>query len=274
MKRIVRLSALALALLVTVSVFSGCDFGKKGPDPTGEPTTAPTEAVVEKTDAPEATPAVKNLTSCEVTTYKGFDDYLPGLGKITENDAARSQESALMGAEECKLARVLVKGIPDFTGFSPSSVTLTPWGVYIVQFEDPTEALAFMNAQKWNPDVEYAEEDREVSSEDTEVVPLASGESLFSSWGTAAIDAFTYINYIRNQGLSRQIIVAVIDTGVNFTHVDLAGHFISTGYDFIENDTVAQDEKGHGSHVTGTIIDCTQGLPVKILPLRAMTAAI
>lgn len=46
--------------------------------------------------------------------------------------------------------------------------------------------------------------------------------------------------------------VAVVDSGVAVGHPDLAGN-VTSGWDFIENDAVPQDENGHGTHVAGTI---------------------
>ncbi|MHB8842377.1 MAG: S8 family serine peptidase [Candidatus Aquicultor sp.] len=49
-----------------------------------------------------------------------------------------------------------------------------------------------------------------------------------------------------------QTLVAVVDTGVNYNHEDLAGKVIN-GYDFAYNDADAYDNNGHGTHVSGTI---------------------
>jgi thermitase len=46
--------------------------------------------------------------------------------------------------------------------------------------------------------------------------------------------------------------VAVIDTGAQFDHPDLAGRLIP-GYDYIDQDGTPQDGHGHGTHVTGII---------------------
>jgi len=46
--------------------------------------------------------------------------------------------------------------------------------------------------------------------------------------------------------------VCVIDTGVDYKHPDLYGKVIN-GYDFVNNDTLPNDDNGHGTHVAGTI---------------------
>ena len=56
------------------------------------------------------------------------------------------------------------------------------------------------------------------------------------------------------------VIVAVIDTGVNYNHLDLADHLWDDGtenhyhgWDFVNNDGDPMDDKGHGTHCAGTI---------------------
>jgi len=49
---------------------------------------------------------------------------------------------------------------------------------------------------------------------------------------------------------SASVTIAIIDTGVDFSHIDLANKLVP-GYDFVNNDTDPQDDNGHGTHVAG-----------------------
>ena len=70
------------------------------------------------------------------------------------------------------------------------------------------------------------------------------------------------------------VIVAVIDTGVNYNHVDLADHlwdggseFPNHGWDFINYDNDPMDDDSHGTHCAGTICgDGTSGLQTGMAP--------
>jgi len=57
---------------------------------------------------------------------------------------------------------------------------------------------------------------------------------------------------------SSNVIIAVIDTGINYNHPDLAANIWTGsngehGYDFCNNDSDPMDDNGHGSHCSGTI---------------------
>ena len=58
---------------------------------------------------------------------------------------------------------------------------------------------------------------------------------------------------------SPTVTVAVIDTGIDYTHPDLAAHYAG-GYDFVYSDFDPLDDHGHGTHVAGTIAASLENL--------------
>ncbi|UCC68669.1 MAG: S8 family peptidase, partial [Armatimonadota bacterium] len=54
------------------------------------------------------------------------------------------------------------------------------------------------------------------------------------------------------------IAVGIIDTGIDYTHPDLADNYV-LGYDFVNNDWDPLDDNGHGTHVAGTIAALDDG---------------
>ncbi len=55
--------------------------------------------------------------------------------------------------------------------------------------------------------------------------------------------------------------IAIIDTGIDYTHPDLSGNFGSDrGYDFVRDTREPMDRDGHGTHVAGTACSPTCGV--------------
>jgi subtilisin family serine protease len=88
---------------------------------------------------------------------------------------------------------------------------------------------------------------------------------------------------VRPQSTGAGVLVAVIDTGVDFAHPNLAGNLLDTGYDYVDDDPVPQDQRmnldadgdgkldenfGHGSHVAGTVL--LSAPDASILPIRVL----
>ncbi len=70
----------------------------------------------------------------------------------------------------------------------------------------------------------------------------------------------SYLKYIRaneawafNRGDTPKVIVAVVDTGIDRNHEDLASQLTAFDWDFVNNDEDAADDNGHGTHVAGII---------------------
>jgi thermitase len=112
--------------------------------------------------------------------------------------------------------------------------------------EGQEETLIEMLVQ--DPRVEYAEPDYLVHAT---IIP---NDPYYSSrqWGPGKIQAPAAWDILSDMGVLNDpnITIAVVDTGVDLNHPDLNGKIVQ-GYDFINNDTVPQDDHGHGTHVAG-----------------------
>ncbi len=101
---------------------------------------------------------------------------------------------------------------------------------------------AAVNALRNNPNVTSVDEDVQVHEVDAE---------LNNSWGVKHIGSDT-VHGAGNKGSG--VTVCVIDSGVDYTHPDLAGNYLAVGKDYVNNDNFPFDDPGHGSHVAGTIL--------------------
>jgi hypothetical protein len=112
-------------------------------------------------------------------------------------------------------------------------------------------------------------------------VPLSSLENFYSNWGR--LDEVRYIepnilytvDYIPNDpswslqwgnqriqtdlawdiqlGNFSEVLVAVIDTGIDYNHPDLSSQYVPLGFDWVNNDTDPMDDHYHGTHVAGIV---------------------
>ncbi|MEU0881041.1 S8 family peptidase [Lentzea sp. NPDC005914] len=115
-----------------------------------------------------------------------------------------------------------------------------------------------------DPDVEFVERNTVATIQETQSNP---------TWGLDRIDQanlplnqkYTYPTTASN------VTTYVLDTGIRKTHTEFEGR-ASDGYDFIDNDPVAQDCQGHGTHVAGTVAGKTYGVAkkAKIVAVRVL----
>jgi thermitase len=99
--------------------------------------------------------------------------------------------------------------------------------------------------------------------------------NLWGLGGTPGVDVLPAWDRTRGAGQ----VIAVVDTGVDLTHPDLAGNLVP-GHDFVDNDSDPSDLNLHGTHVSGTAAAIAgNGIGVagvapeaKIMPVRALNA--
>ena len=114
----------------------------------------------------------------------------------------------------------------------------------------PDAAVAALRA---NPTVAWVEQDQVVHA-------IATTETN-ATWGIDRVDqrslplSTTYVYSADGSGVK----VYIIDTGIEFGHVDFGGR-AHTGYDAVTAGGTAADCNGHGTHVAGTVGGATYGI--------------
>lgn len=183
-------------------------------------------------------------------------------------------------------------------------------GLSLIEDEDGRDAESVVSEYQALPQVEYAEPVYVIHLEEAaNSNPVLPNDPRFAEqWalandgqngGTKGADIHATSAWTSSTG-SKNVVVAVLDSGVDYTHPDLENNIwkrpenIKTykdrnlgeindlhGYDALENDGDPMDENGHGTHCAG-IIGAEGGnnegitgvnWTVQIMPLRFMDAS-
>jgi len=154
------------------------------------------------------------------------------------------------------------------------------FNIYKMKIPDDTDVVKAVEDFEKNQNVEYAE-----PNYIARICVIPDDPSFSNQWGLhntgqyhledADIDAPEAWEIETGD---TTVVIAIIDTGVDYGHPDLADKMVSTGYDFVNNDDDAMDDNGHGSHVAGIAAATTDNsigiagvawnckiLPVKVL---------
>jgi thermitase len=144
---------------------------------------------------------------------------------------------------------------------------------------DDKDLVAQLKQIQRNENVEYIVENFKLHA----IKSNYTLSQLRDQWAIAKVNAEKAWNLAGNKGV-RDIVVAVIDTGVDYRHESLAPNMVA-GYDFRDNDADPMDQTsaqnpGHGTHVAG-IVGATGevnggiiglGARVSIMPIRFLGA--
>ena len=185
-------------------------------------------------------------------------------------------------------------------------------GLEVIEDEDGKDPSALLAQYQALPEVEYAEPNSEIKLDHEDAGHKhvhADDEMFFQQWGLfntgqnggkAGADISAMRAWAVTRG-SDQVVVAVIDSGVDYSHPDLANNIWTRpeiikkyededltegpvddlhGFNLVEDNGNPMDDNGHGTHVAGIIgAEGGNGVgiagvnwKVKIMPLKFMDA--
>lgn len=235
----------------------------------------------------------------ETTTVEEFNEALKEL--IAEYD----DELVVSGQQSTNRLMLVFEGEGiDLSAFPAATVIADEDNYVIIQFETEEEAQECLEALKKSNDIVFVEEDEySYSIEDTvssdeggtycayetaladtaascaDTLLYADDDDTYSYVYTSSHTGFSYYSWgVEYMGLdvlaawimtqdTDSVTVAVLDSGIEVC--DATQDRVLAGTDMIgDSDDGLYDGNGHGTHVSGTILDCTQGLDVYVMSVR------
>lgn len=237
--------------------------------------------------------------SCQVTLQAEDDScfsdesaaaYFSGDTLMVSIDAAEdigfTVTETAAGAElsnPFQLARLIVKASGEVDSLGAVQAVEGYQNLHIFQYASPADAYAAYERYQTMQQVEYVEasavvsicaEDEADAISDGEEVSAASIDGTHYTWGAEAlkVDAFCALLDAKEEPLP-ELTVAVIDTGLCYTHPWFENRIAEGGMDFTAAaSSNGVDDHGHGTHVAGTICDLTLE-NVKILPVKVLSSS-
>jgi thermitase len=174
----------------------------------------------------------------------------------------------------------------------PAVRRIGPGGVYSVRTAPGVTVPRTLFMLRRNPDIDLARPDHRIRLADVPNDPYFSDQYGLRNGGgildigpdlqpqmTAGADIKATTAWDSVKG-DAETIIAIVDTGVDLTHPDLAGKIAPGGYDFANDDDDPTDDVWHGTHVAGiAAADTDNGVGIagvawncRILPVKVTDA--
>ncbi|MFN8475887.1 MAG: S8 family serine peptidase [Anaerolineae bacterium] len=223
------------------------------------------------TATPTGAPPPISVSIGEPYSRLGPDEAVPGRALVKWREGVDIDTIAQINAA----AGVQVVGMVNAVG---AQILSAPSGH---STQDIIDAYAGMT------EVEYVEPDYIATIGDSQPAgPLLTADELRTAQQTTNDPKLSSQYHIAKMNVpgawdvthGDNVVIGIVDTGADFTHPDLSGKFVSGGWDFVNNDNSAQDDQGHGTHVSGIAAAATNngvggagvGYNAKILPVKAL----
>ena len=191
------------------------------------------------------------------------DDYPTLSESVHEADGAYSVIVKTNGAR------------PDFRALHPACTVEGPDDTFVLCFDDEAQADDAVDAVQTIRGVEYAEPNGVVTAQGE--TPVRE----YVTYGVSQMGVDAFADGLLRRASLDPVTVAVVDSGI-VADLPIFDGRLCEGVSFIRipNETIDPEDDdympydtdvfGHGTSVASIIADCTQGLPVRIMPVKVL----
>ena len=175
---------------------------------------------------------------------------------------------------EFQTARLIVKAHGLLDSYGALKTAEGYRDLHIFQYASSKEAYDAYQKYQADSQVEFVQPSHIVTLEEPlaedEYAAMVAGvaDHSYHTWGADDLGIDEFISKWLDAEQYPEVIVAVVDTGINRAHSELSGRILEDEANFSDSgDDTANDDYGHGTHCTGTICELTTD-NVKILPIK------
>lgn len=211
----------------------------------------------------------------EATTTEDFTQVL--------NELMEDYDTELMLSGEVETNRLLLKfegsGI-DLSDFPAATVLADDDNYLIIQFETEEEAQRCLKALEKMDQVIFVQTDKyhnalgsagSLSAAAFPTYPSSYTSYAYYSWGAIPMGMDQLAAWAADHQ-TRPIVAAVLDSGIEPNQSTQDRLIDGADMTNPKTGTALYDDHGHGTHVSGTILECTRGLDVSVLAVKVATA--
>lgn len=175
--------------------------------------------------------------------YAGLADAAPAVPEMSmsSGEVVGWAKGRLLAAPRAGLSeKELAKALKPLNAKSKGRFTQN--NIHVIELPPGIDEVKAMNQLKKNPNFKFVELDMAFKPAAT-----VSDPSYSSSWHLPKIQAPTAWDNANGKG----VIIAILDTGVDSGHPDLAANIVP-GWNMYDNNSNTSDVHGHGTAVAGT----------------------
>lgn len=221
--------------------------------------------IVYKSRMLEKIPAFQTFfTKTILVTVSSEDSFTKEFINLTKQyDEENSDEQDFENPYFSK--RLIVQGTGeslDLQRYGAKIILCGPDNLYVMQFSTQESTHSAHEKLQNMQGIDYCEPDIYMKVSETVHIYDAM------SWGVPEMGV-DLCSQILQRFNDRSVTVAVVDSGV-YEHPFLVHRIDSRGRDFVDDDFEPTDLNSHGTHVAGTIVDCSPNLNINILPVRVL----